>query len=73
MPRTIGLYPDQMQRIAQICTVLNGLDGVDAPETDGVTLQFKMPLTLIDEHGDVYGEFRDEVGGAWCFYPAVNE
>jgi len=65
-------FPDQLRRIADICEGINAVDGLDAPETNGVTLMLKNGLAIVDEHGDVYGYLGDEIGGLWGFSPGTK-
>jgi hypothetical protein len=66
----MNYYPEQLRRIAAMCEALNEIDGALAPDTGGMTLQFR-PIIVIDENDTEYGKLADEIGGAWSFFPVT--
>jgi hypothetical protein len=62
-------YPETLQTIVAILEGLNAIEKTTA-EIKGDALPYIKEVPLTDETGFDYGVARDEVGGAWSWFPA---
>jgi hypothetical protein len=66
----INFYPETLRSALEVIEALDRLDRELESISDSMPAPyFKGPIKLVDSDGAEYGEFTDEIGGAWSWWP----